>query len=226
MVIRENRLKPFMGPPGPTGPTGPTGPQGAEGPQGPQGKQGIEGEQGDPGETGIPGPQGPVGPQGAQGPRGVAGPQGAVGETGLPGATGAQGPVGPTGPQGAEGPKGATGDMGPIGPTGAKGPQGDPPAKYAKRLQTNASGEILCTFPTGLFTVPPIIMAIVEVPTAEASSTTYKAEVKTPATTTSATLRVTKQATSLNVLSLGLLTLNTPAAAGVYVNIVGLEPTV
>lgn len=133
---------------------------------GPQGPQGIPGPKGDPGDTGAPGSPGAQGLQGVQGPVGpasmVPGPQGPIGLTGPAGPAGAQGiqglpgAVGATGATGAQGLRGLQGIQGIQGLTGPQGPSG-----ISKRIETytgttNASGQMIVTYPTAFSAVPNV----------------------------------------------------------------------
>lgn len=90
---------------------------------------------------------GPQGPQGIPGPKGPAGAQGIQGLPGAVGATGATGAQGLLGLQGIQGIQGLTGPQGPSG--------------ISKRIETytgttNASGQIIVTYPTAFSTVPNV----------------------------------------------------------------------
>jgi hypothetical protein len=163
------------GPMGERGPTGPAGPAGGEGPRG------MPGVQGEVGERGATGPSGEIGPRGETGPTGPAGPQG------IPGPAGAKGPIGDTGPQGGKGEQGIPGPVGSTGPTGALGPKGDTgatgatgpagtqPVRFAKTVTTDTNGAATVTFPTGLFSAPPVVSVDVQQPSG--STRPYQASV-------------------------------------------------
>lgn len=163
------------GPVGAAGPKGDKGDTGLTGAVGPQGVQGVKGDTGNTGATGSQGPQGIQGLTGATGPAGAAstvpgpqgpigltgpaGPQGAKGDAGAQGIQGSTGLTGATGPQGLAGATGAQGIQGIQGPAGATGPQG--PSGISKRIETytgttNASGQIIVTYPTAFGAVPNV----------------------------------------------------------------------
>jgi len=163
---------------GPAGASGPVGPQGLKGdqgvvgsagPAGAKGDAGAVGPQGPKGDTGSTGPQGAIGatgPAGAdstvpgpQGPIGLTGPAGPKGDTGAQGVQGLTGPAGPTGATGATGAQGLRGLQGIQGVQGPTGPQG--PSGISKRIETytgttNASGQIIVTYPTAFSAVPNV----------------------------------------------------------------------
>lgn len=154
---------------GATGPAGPKGDAGAAGPSGAKGDTGAVGPQGPKGDTGSTGPQGAIGatgPAGAdstvpgpQGPIGLTGPVGPKGDAGAQGAQGLTGPAGPTGATGATGAQGLRGLQGIQGVQGPTGPQG--PSGISKRIETytgttNASGQIIVTYPTAFSAVPNV----------------------------------------------------------------------
>lgn len=103
----------------------------------------------------VPVTAGPPGPAGAASI--VPGPQGPAGKDGSPGAKGDKGDTGATGP--------ASTVPGPAGATGPQGPQGIPgvsptlPARYVKRLTTDATGLLTVTFPAGRFSAAPEVFA-------------------------------------------------------------------
>ena len=138
---------------GPAGPKGDAGPAGASGPAGPQGLKGDQGVVGSAGPAGAKGDAGAVGPQGTKGDTGSTGPQG---DTGAQGVQGLTGPAGATGAAGAQGLRGLQGIQGIQGLTGPQGPSG-----ISKRIETytgttNASGQIVVTYPTAFSAVPNV----------------------------------------------------------------------
>lgn len=145
-----------------TVPAGPPGPQGIQGEAGPAGSKGDKGDTGNAGSQGIQGPQGIKGDTGLTGATGPAGATGSQGIQGIPGtngtngSTGPQGPIGLTGPQGIQGIQGLPGATGAAGATGPQGPSG-----ISKRLETytgttNASGQLIVTYPAAFIQTPNV----------------------------------------------------------------------
>lgn len=160
-----------IGATGAAGPKGDQGIQGTTGLTGAAGSPGAKGDKGDTGSTGLTGPAGPAGVKGdtgsvgatgsagVKGDTGNTGPQGPIGLTGATGLTGAQGPIGLTGAAGAKGDTGSAGTQGIQGLTGATGPQG--PSGISKRIETytgttNATGQVIVTYPTAFSAIPNV----------------------------------------------------------------------
>ncbi len=211
--IQAGLVRGRKGETGDQGPTGPAGPQGPKGEQGPAGEVGPAGPQGAQGAKGDTGPQGPVGPKGDAGPKGESGAAGVQGVKGDRGDQGVAGAKGETGAQGAQGTPGATGATGAKGDTGPAGPQGPAVATFAKRLQTNANGDLTISFPNGLFSVAPVVTADPE-GVASGSLTAQVVSVST----SGCVVKVWKPATSVTIAVLGSVNLlNAPGQVFVHV---------
>ena len=91
------------------------------------------------------------------------------------------------------------------------------PVKYSKRILTDAAGDLIITFPVGLFSAAPVVTATVE---SGLAGDQYLVELVSTPTTTQAVLKVRKfngLSFIINILGFNLQLFTTPGITPLHV---------